>query len=345
MSPIFSLDFPYAYGEPLVSGIFRHRPEDFQVDEYLGFEPQGTGEHVYLHIRKCGENTAWVAEQIAHLAKVKVNDIGYGGRKDRHAVTTQWFSVYLPKGDEPDWQELNSSSISLLGIDRHMQKLRRGEHQQNHFVIRLRDLQVDDLQIFEQRLERVLSKGVPNYFGEQRFGRGGNNLVEAQALLVDGRAIRDKQKRGLILSAARSYLFNQVLAARVQQGNWSILLSGDLSDGLEGGMTNEPSGPLWGRGRAAVAGETLAMEQSVLADWSDWCNALEHVGLLQERRALVLRPEQSSWQWLVEGATRDLQISFALAAGEFATAVLRELINLRTAIASGSNKHEMDVSS
>jgi tRNA pseudouridine13 synthase len=316
----YSLDFPYAYGSPVSSGGFRQQAEDFQVDEELGYEPDGAGEHVYLHIRKRGENTAWVAEQIARLAKVKVSDIGYGGRKDRHAVTTQWFSVYFPKGQEPDWQLLNSDTVQLLMVARHSHKLRRGEHQRNHFIIRLRN--VDNPLEVEQRLQKISEAGVPNYFGEQRFGRQGNNLAQAQSLLVEGINIRDKQKRGLILSAARSYLFNQVLARRVEQGNWRQCLSGDFAE--------EPSGPLWGRGRSPVSAETLAVEQEVLAQWSEWCNALEHVGLNQDRRVLGLQAENIDWKWL----DTDLELSFALGGGEFATAVLREVMLLRTAEAS-----------
>lgn len=313
----YSLDFPFACGSPASSGDFRQHAEDFQVDEELGYQPDGAGEHVYLHICKRGENTAWVAEQIARLAKVKVSDIGYGGRKDRHAVTTQWFSVYFPKGQEPDWQLLNSDTVQLLAVARHSHKLRRGEHQRNHFVIRLRN--VDNPQDVEERLKKISESGVPNYFGEQRFGRQGNNLAQAQSLLVEGIGIRDKQKRGLILSAARSYLFNQVLARRVAQGTWQQLLSGEVAE--------EPTGPLWGRGRSLVSGETLAVEQDALADWGEWCNALEHVGLNQDRRALQLCAENMSWRWL----DSDLEVGFALKGGEFATAVLREVMSLRAA--------------
>ena len=216
MLPIFSLEFPYAYGQPNATANFRVEPEDFQVDENLGFEPIGEGEHVYIHVWKRGENTAWVADRIAELSKVAVKDVGYCGRKDRHAVTTQWFSVYLPKKEfEPDWHLLNSDSIKILSVKRHQHKLRRGDHQTNQFKIRVRDLIVENKLAFEEKIEAVLRKGVPNYYGEQRFGHGGNNLIEAHSILVDGKKIRDKQKRGLMLSAARSYLFNQVLATRV----------------------------------------------------------------------------------------------------------------------------------
>ena len=322
MSAQFPLDFPCAFGSPTHVGDFRLLPEDFQVDEVLGFEPQEEGEHVYLHIRKRGENTAWVAEQIAHLAQVSINDVGYGGRKDRHAVTTQWFSVYLPKGQEPDWQLLNSDSVQLLARHRHSRKLRRGDHEENKFVIRLRNVQAAAVSDTEQRLQLISAQGVPNYFGEQRFGHQGNNLVLAQQLFA-GKAIRDKQKRGLVLSAARSYLFNLVVAARVQESNWSMLLSGDPEAA--------PSGPLWGRGRLTSSSATLAVEQEALKDWTECCNALEHVGLHQERRPLVLRPQALSWHWEDGVTAQHLVISFALGSGEFATALLREILVLQSA--------------
>jgi len=321
MQPTFSLDFPYAYGQPDATANFRVEPEDFQVDENLGFEPVGEGEHVYLHIWKRGENTAWVAERIAELAKVAVMDVGYCGRKDRHAVTTQWFSVYLPKKEsEPDWQQLNSDSIRILSVKLHQHKLRRGDHQTNQFKIRLRDLVVSDMSALEQKIGSALQVGVPNYYGEQRFGHNANNLLEAHAILVDGKKMRDKQKRGLMLSAARSYLFNQVLATRVLAGTWNQMLSGEPEI--------FPSAPLWGRGRSAATDDTLAIETAAMESWTDWRDALEHVGLSQERRSLVLKPEAAVWRWIGS----DVEISFRLGSGEFATTILRELSILTSAI-------------
>lgn len=326
MLPTFSLNFPFAYGQPDVTADFRTEPEDFQVYEHLGFEPLGEGEHVYLQVQKRGENTAWVAQKIAELAQVAVMDVGYCGRKDRHAVTTQWFSVYLPKVDiEPNWVALNSESIQLLRFSRHQHKLRRGDHESNHFVIRLRKIIVANKTAFEQKISEVIAQGVPNYFGEQRFGRNANNLPEAHAILVEGKRMRDKQKRGLYLSAARSYLFNQVLAARVLAGNWMALMDGE--------PTTEPTAPLWGRGRSPASGKAAELEQSVISNWAAWCDGLEHAGLSQERRELVLKPEAASWQWLED----DIEMRFSLGSGEFATTILRELALLNLAMKTDDN--------
>ncbi|WP_111643052.1 tRNA pseudouridine(13) synthase TruD [Marinimicrobium alkaliphilum] len=315
----FDLNFPRVLGEPEARAILRATPEDFQVDEVLGFEPSGSGEHWCIHLRKRGQNTDWIARQLASVAGVESRDVSYCGLKDRHAVTTQWFSIYQPKGAEPRWSEVENDDVQLLQVTRHNRKLRRGQHRGNDFVIRLRDLQGTSEEALEPRLQRLAREGAPNYFGEQRFGREGGNLPLAQALLVERRPIRRRQERGLVLSAARSWLFNQVLAERVRQGNWRALIDGEPEA--------QASGPLWGRGRPLTSGELGALEQKVLAPWQAWCDGLEHVGLNQERRALQLLPEDLSWHW--QGA--DLVLRFRLGVGTYATALLRELCDWTSA--------------
>lgn len=312
----FNLDFPYALGQPESSANFRVHNEDFIVHETLGFTPVGTGEHVLLQVEKTGENTAWVARQIAALAKVSERDIGYCGRKDRHAITRQWFSVYLPKGLEPDWCELNSPTITVLDVTRHTQKLRRGQHQNNHFVIRLRNV-TGNKEKLSQRLKLVLDNGVPNYFGEQRFGRQANNLTLAAQMLEQGIRIKDRQKKGFALSAARAYLFNLVVAARVEKNVWNTCMDGEVAN-----EHLNPTAPLWGRGRLQSTGELRQLEDSVLASWNVWCERLEYQGLNQERRATQLMLEAGSWAWEDDNLT----LTFSLPVGAFATSVIRELV-------------------
>lgn len=320
----FPIDWAYAYGEPEVEGLFRRQLDDFIVDENLGFELAGTGEHVYLHIEKRGDNTAWLARQIARLADVQPMDVGYAGLKDRHGVTRQWFSVYFPKGDEPSWNDINSETVTLLAVHRHNKKLRRGSHASNQFRIRLHELE-GDLESLKERLKVVSAKGVPNYFGQQRFGHDGNNLHEAQRLLVDGGKIKNRQKRGLIMSAARSYLFNLVLSARVVQGSWLALLDGEPSLPSLSSSQSLPTGPLWGRGRPLCSGDCEALESGILLPLASWKEGLEHVGLSQERRLLSLVPENFASS-LEQGT---LEVSFSLPPGTYATALLRELLVLK----------------
>ncbi len=313
----FPLNFAYAYGEPSSHALFRSKNEDFVVEEELGFSPSGDGEHLIVHIKKRGENTQWVAEKLAKFFGVKNMDVGFCGMKDRNAVTSQWFSVYVRGNRESvNWSEFIEQfelNIDVLSSSFHAQKLRRGAHKSNVFTICLR--QVAGIDVVESKLEKVKLNGVPNYFGEQRFGRNSSNLVDASAWVSSQKKIRNKNKRSIVMSAARSFLFNRYLSARVEAGNWNFLVDGDED------LNGCPSGALWGRGKSASKAVALQIEEGVLQPYAAWCDHLEHVGLNQERRSLVLSPIGLSWQR--EG--EDLVIRFGLSSGEYATSVLREI--------------------
>ncbi len=331
---------PRAWGGPLGSAVLRSRPEDFQVDEDLGFSPDGEGQHLLLRIRKRDANTQWVARRLARLAGVPLKAIGFAGLKDRHAVTTQWFSIDLAGKPEPDWEVLETEGIRVLEVARHGRKLRRGALRGNRFTLLLRELQ-GEREAIGQRLHLLAEKGVPNYFGEQRFGRNDTNLRQAAALFKGELRVRDRHRRGLYLSAARSLLFNRVLAWRVSKGCWRralpgevVLLSGSrsfftveaLDEAIERRLAEGdllPSGPLWGRGTSPARGEALALERAALQGCETLCKGLESAGMRQERRALCSRPEGLSWEWI--GSDR-LRLDFRLPAGEYATTLLRELV-------------------
>ena len=314
----YNLDFTYAYGKPSVTADFRSETDDFIVYENLGFELSGEGEHLFVQICKRGENTGWVAEKLAQFFNLKTVDVGFAGMKDRHAKTTQWFSLYLPKyTGEPDWAEFIASSqadVNVIESGWHKQKLRRGMHASNRFEIRLRNLSSSEN--IPERIQKIIENGVPNYFGEQRFGREGGNLILARRWMEDGEQIRKKKLRGMVMSAARSYLFNLVLEARIQKANWNTCLEGDTGD--------NPTGPLWGRGRPLVDKQAAAFEDETLNAFSKWCEQLEHCGLSQERRPLVLNPADFSWEQI----DKDLILSFSLSPGLYATSVLREIAQL-----------------
>lgn len=306
----FSLDFPRAGGEPACEAGFRVDPADFRVDENLGFVPEGAGEHLLVHLCKTGENTRWVAASLAAHFGVEETAVGYCGLKDRRAVASQWFSVHLPGRDASPPTAL--PGCELLGAARHPRKLRRGDHADNSFVIRLR-FDAGAREDVEPRLRRIAAEGVPNYFGEQRFGIQGQNLGEVARIVARSRP-RFRGRRGaLYLSAARAWLFNQVLAERVVRGDWRDVRAAD--------------GPLWGRGRSPAPADQARDEERILAPWLNWCLALEHSGLKQERRDLVLTPGEFDWRWLPDSV---LELSFALPPGTYATAVLRELALLRS---------------
>lgn len=314
-------DWPRAYAPSGCSAEFKSIPEDFQVEELGCEQPDGDGEHVWVWVEKRGANTAWVAAQLAKAAGIRERDVGFAGIKDRHAVTRQWFSLYLPTSETPDLTAIEHEEYQVLQQQRHRCKLRRGELDGNRFVIRLR--QVDgDLEQLESNLKALQQSGYPNYFGEQRFGHDGGNLGAGMAMLTGKRRVKQASKKSMYLSAVRSWLFNQVVAERVRQGNWTVQLDGDPADMV--------SGPLWGRGRNLASAETLQQEQRVTERCQAVCDALEHAGLSQERRALVVQPQAMSWEWQQnESGGSDLSLTFTLGAGYYATSLLRELVLLK----------------
>jgi tRNA pseudouridine13 synthase len=334
----YPTDFPYALGTPAISADFRVEPEDFVVEEHLPFEPGGEGEHVFLHIEKRNLNTEDVVNRILRLTGLRPVNIGYAGQKDRRAVTRQWFSVHLPKGDA-DWRTLEEDGIlQVLTITRHHRKLQRGALSGNTFRIRLRNLEGDGTEL-ERRIAAVKDTGVPNYFGEQRFGREGRNLVSAH-VMFGGKRIKSKHQRSMYLSAARSYLFNQVLAARIVAGNWNQPLPGEalqlagsksffVAESIDAEILQRfqdgdvlPTGPLWGRGELPAKNEAETLERTAVAPYGDFCQGLEKAGLKQERRALRLNV--MDFQWCLESG--DLTLGFYLPAGTYATSVLREIV-------------------
>ncbi len=338
--PEFNLNWAYANDMPMAKAVIRSTAEDFQVDEELGLEPSGEGQHLLLHIKKRNTNTEWLARQLARVAGVRSADVSYAGLKDRNAVTTQWFSLDLAGKDMPDFSSLENDDIQILEITQHSRKLRRGTLKGNHFTLMLRELEGDKDEL-EQRLKKIKAKGIPNYFGSQRFGRDAGNLMRAEEMF-NGKRIKDRHKRGLYLSAARSFLFNKVLSKRIEAGNWNAAIVGDALqlDGSGSFFTCElvdkeiiqrmdsmdihPTGPLWGRGRLSAVDEAGQLENETIGHLNKWQKGLENMGLNQARRALRVPIRELDWLFLDDDNT--LQLSFFLPAGSYATSVLRELI-------------------
>ncbi len=254
---------------PPAAGYYRTAPEDFRVDEQLDFIPEGQGEHLWLRVEKRNLTTLEVVRQLSRLCSVGQRDIGYSGMKDRVAVTRQWLSVHLPGRPAPEGLAgaLAELGIQVLEQARHPRKLKRGVHRTNHFQLRLSGdaVQRED---FTARWEALCRHGVPNYFGHQRFGAGARNLQRAQAVLAKDWRKRD-DRHGMMLSTARSFLFNELLSARLQDGSWCCPLAGDtlMLEGTQSVFTVDsvdealtaratamdlhPTGVLWGVGELA----------------------------------------------------------------------------------------------
>lgn len=329
-----------AHGDVTVSGILRASPDDFIVNEQISFEPSGDGQHVYLKIRKRELNTRDVIDRLARVASCKSSMVGYAGLKDRNAVTTQWFSVDLAGKSEPDWDTLNANDLQVLDTIRHNRKLKVGAITANHFNIIVRQLSgiTDTL---DEKLELIHKSGVPNYFGEQRFGHDNANVIKVLRWFAGECKTPRRQQRSMLLSAARSWLFNNVLSERVTRKTWDTPTPGDVMslrgsrsvfvpDEIDEGIVLRcrsgdicPTGPLWGKGELTTSGDVRQLEMVIAAENELITQGLEKEGLQQQRRALRVFPDELQWQINKDG----LELSFQLPSGSYATAVLREVVN------------------
>jgi tRNA pseudouridine13 synthase len=333
--------FSFAYPRTGLTAGFKQQVEDFIVDEVLPFELTDEGEHAWLHIRKTDSNTDWVAGQIANYAEVKKANVGYAGLKDRFGITSQWFSVYLP-GREVDWHDFNvegvAKGIEILTATRHQKKLQRGALKSNRFKIRLRDLSGDP-DLLQAQCELIQKQGVPNYFGEQRFGRGFSNMDEAERMFLQPRKRLPRHKRSLYLSAARSWLFNHIVSQRVAAGNWNRKIKGDvfMLDGRSACFSDDasadldarlasgeihPTAVMWGDGDSMAKADCAALESSIIDGYPLLRDGLVAARVAQQRRATRLMVKDL----LCEQDGSDMVLKFSLQSGSYATMVLRELV-------------------
>jgi tRNA pseudouridine13 synthase len=332
-------ELAYAHGKPQSTGLIKTSPEDFQVDEVLGFELTGEGEHLFLRIEKRGINTEELVKSLARTLGKSEKNISYAGLKDRQALTTQWLCVHCPGEELKEPDLLEGPGWRVVESKRHLKKLKTGALAANDFTLVLRELtQKSEI---ENRLLRIQSLGVPNYFGAQRFGYEGQNLPKAEAMLLGGVKVKNRFLRGIYYSAARSFLFNKILTERASSANWNQGLAGDVMQ-LAGKnsifpilttdeIINErltkfdisPAAPMWGRGEERASLDALLVQEKALANYKNWCLALEQHGLERAYRPLRLQVEQLKWDWLDEST---LNLRFRLEAGSYATSVVRELI-------------------
>lgn len=331
----------YLHGEPQGKGLLKANPEDFVVVEDLGFEPDGEGEHILVRILKNGCNTRFVADALAKFLNIHAREVSFAGQKDKHAVTEQWLCARVPGNGMPDLSKFELEGCKVLEYVRHKRKLRLGALKGNAFTLVLRE--VTEREDVEKRLKAINERGVPNYFGSQRFGIGGSNLLGALRWAQSGAPVRDRNKRSFWLSAARSALFNQIVSERLKKpdanqvvvgdalqlagrGSWFVATADEMADvqSRVDAKTLMITAALPGSGDWGTQGEALAAEQSAVADAPELQSLLVREKVEAARRAMLLYPQQLSWNWW-DDVTVGLR--FWLPAGSFATSVVRELIN------------------
>ncbi len=342
--PTIQTNFHYLYGVPKSRGVLKSIPEDFIVKEDLGFELTGEGEHIFIEVQKTGANTMFVAEVISKFLKMHPKFITHAGLKDRHGVTQQWFGIHLPGKETPDLLALQHPEFKVLQQTRHNKKLKIGALAGNFFELIVRNIDVaSDL---EMRLERIKTEGVPNYFGEQRFGHDNSNLLKVMAWSQGLARIPDRSRKSFFLSAARSYLFNKIVSARIQNNTYAQPLVGDqmqFSDGnsyfkatadqladiqarFEKGLLRITA-PMIGKGAwkdtdASEDNHVALFEQSLATLYPQLLSLLEKETETQ-RRAISVIPQDLSWEW---HDAETLQVRFYLPAGSYATSVMREIV-------------------
>ena len=298
-----------ARGAAIGTGVLRRSPQDFRVHELFERPLAGEGEHLYLLTEKVEITTVAAQSLLARAFGVSRVDVSFAGMKDRCAVTRQWFSVRTPLS-EP---RLAVDGLAILRSCRHRKKLRRGDHAGNRFEIVIREFRGS----FREFRDGFGRAHFPNYFGPQRFGRNANNISAALDWARKGQPPTRRFARSLHISTLRSLMFNDLLANRVDAGHWNTPQRGDaLVDGV-------PTGPLWGRGRPPTRGTPRDCEDAVAARHPEAVDALEWVGLRQERRVLGCIPEGVD----LNSQGDELQLNFSLPAGTYATSAIREWID------------------
>lgn len=332
---------PYITAQhPGIAGKLRATLDDFRVDEIPAYDPSGEGEHTYLRFEKRDLTTPFAVDRIAKALGIQSRDVGYAGLKDRHAVTTQWVS--LPRVPVDAVKALQVDGVRVLEVSKHRNKLRTGHLQGNRFVLRVTG--IDDPPLALARASVIATvlrmSGCPNYFGEQRFGREGDNATRgAQWLRGETTGPREPFLRKMYVSAVQSELFNRYLSARVTEGLLGRYVPGDLAAKHPGGRpwaidpseaqasydahVTSATGPLFGASMLSPTGAALAREAAVLDGSGLTAAHFEKVKALGEGTRRLVRVLLDDFT--VEQDGDALRCAFTLPAGAYATVVLREL--------------------
>ncbi|EOD8958144.1 tRNA pseudouridine(13) synthase TruD [Providencia stuartii] len=335
------MNVQYLHGKPLSTGKLKSQPEDFIVKEDLGFELDGEGEHIMVRVEKTGCNTLFVAEQLAKFAKISARSVSYAGLKDRNAVTEQWFCLQMPGKETPDFSLWQLDGCRVIATTRQKRKLRIGTLKGNQFELTIRDISVPE--DVEARLQKVAEQGIPNYFGEQRFGRDGQNLTQALRWANQEITVRERNKRSFYLSAARSAMFNHVASERIEnqtinqvllgdalqltgRGSWFVATAEELPTLQARVASGELSitAPLPGDGELGTQEDALVFETNSLESYHSLMTLMKNERVSSTRRAMIVKPQNFQWQWIDQTT---LKLNFFLNSGSFATSVVREIIN------------------
>lgn len=324
---------------PAAGGVFKASPEDFEVEELPAYLPNGLpdGEHAFVWIEKRGLSTPDAAKLIARHVGLRDQDVSWAGLKDKHAVTRQWLS--LPFKAAAALAGFKAPGLEVKQLSRHRNKLKAGHLKGNRFSLVVRD--VRDVDAARASFERLVAQGLPNFFGDQRFGARGDNAERGKQILLSGGRHRDRFERKLFLSAFQSKLFNDVLEQRLERGLFATVLAGDVlkkheTNGefvCEAPDVDQPranafevsaAGPLFGPEMRAATGVPGQLEADVLTSAGVTIDTFKTGGdeTRGTRRFFRVRLGDPTF----EPGTGTFKVTFSLPAGTYATVVLDELI-------------------
>lgn len=323
---------------PKQTALLKAECANFVVKEQLGYDMSSDGEFVAVKVRKTDCNTLFVGEQLAKFAGISARNMSYAGLKDRKAITEQWFSLQMPGQPTPDFSQFSLDGVEILEITRHQRKIRIGSLQGNHFEILLRNAEeTDELKV---RLDFLAKNGFPNYFTEQRFGRDGNNLTQALRWANGEIKVKDRNKRSFYLSAARSEVFNLIVAKRIELGLAQQVLNGDILqlNGSHSWFVADESEDLTQLQQRLIQQDILLtapligeedksevdFENDIFAQHQALFDLMRQERMKAARRPILMQPQQFQWQFEPNG----LRLKFYLPAGSYATALVRELVNI-----------------
>jgi len=320
----------------------RFAPEDFVVEEIPAYPPSGTGGHTFVRVEKRGRTTEAVARELARAAGVRARDVGYAGRKDRRAVTTQWLSV--PGLDPQAARRLDLTQARVLEAVPHGSKLRTGHLRGNRFTLTLHGIDAATATAARRHLDALARRGMPNRFGRQRFGREGDNAERGLRLLRGERASVDRREARFLLSALQSAIFNEALRQReaaldqLEVGDVAVVHASGGLFVVESAIVEAPratafeisaTGPMIGTRsgrkdpapRGAPARREAAAAAALGADPGAALTPPPGLRLPGGRRPLRVRPSEAN----VRHEGDRLAVSFVLPPGSYATVLLEEI--------------------
>ena len=327
---------------PGIGGEIKTIPAHFVVEEIPLYEPVGEGGHVYERLTREGWTTRALQTELAKLFDLRQVDVGCAGLKDKQARVTQTFSLLLRNVDEAEvaGRIEGALPVEVAWVQRHRNKLRVGHLLGNRFRIVLLPRAPDAMARAQVITQALQVRGVPNYYGAQRFGIDGDNALRGREVLM-GRGPRERWLRRLLLSAYQSALFNAWLAERVRRGWFDRLLAGDVAKKTETGglfdvadVTAERprfqrgeityTGPIYGSRMRWPGGEPGELERGILEAARVTTDMLRRAQLKGSRRTARLFPRELG----VERQSDGLLFTLALPKGAYATTVLREFIKV-----------------